>query len=504
MIGAMAASMSIQKVIGMSREMIQLANIQIQAEQKLAAVVQATGMAAGFSANELKKQASALQNVTTVGDESILRIQAIMLTFRKVQGRVFEDAIKLSLDLSAVLGQDVAGSALQLGKALEDPIQGITALRRVGVSFTEAQKDHIATLVEASKLYEAQTLILDELRKQVGGVAEELAKTDVGKIQQMQNALEDTKETIGKQLIPLQLKWNQAVSKTIEGYGKTPKFLRYGFGGLFGFLTQGIGDVDDEIDAMSDKASAAAAKMQQQQASATAMAAKAEGAMKLAKSLQEAKDSMSSLIYEYQILTGQFTEADIAHHELVKDMESRDLPKEAVRAFTQEFEFYTQKIEEAKHQKAMAEASEGVQKKFQEMREELALVRGEMSASELAALQFGRSLDEGLGKEAIERITTRFQKMKEEMEAAELEAKKKKTVEGKIAGLEKRLKESKAPSAQFGRVGFSEFADRLQQSLNQEDPRKKMLEELRAQKKLLAKIEANSRPEGEVDDEVLL
>ena len=39
--------------------------------------------------------------------------------------------------MTAVFGQDLCSSATQLGKALEDPIDGLTALRRVGISFSD-------------------------------------------------------------------------------------------------------------------------------------------------------------------------------------------------------------------------------------------------------------------------------------------------------------------------------------------------------------------------------
>jgi hypothetical protein len=73
------------------------------------------------------------------------------------------------------LGTDLKGSAVQLGKALNDPIAGVGALSRVGVTFTETQKDMIKTMVEAGNVAGAQTLILDELGKEFGGSAKALA-----------------------------------------------------------------------------------------------------------------------------------------------------------------------------------------------------------------------------------------------------------------------------------------------------------------------------------------
>jgi hypothetical protein len=64
-------------------------------------------------------------------------------------------------DMSVALGQDMSSSAIQLGKALNDPIKGVSALQRVGVSFTASQKEQIKTLVQSGRTMDAQKLILD-------------------------------------------------------------------------------------------------------------------------------------------------------------------------------------------------------------------------------------------------------------------------------------------------------------------------------------------------------
>jgi hypothetical protein len=95
-----------------------------------------------------------------------------MQTFRAVSGDTFDRSIELSVDLAEVLGTDLRSQVVQLGKALEDPITGLTALRRVGVSFTESQKEQIKTLVASGEALKAQGIILDTISKQVGGAAE--------------------------------------------------------------------------------------------------------------------------------------------------------------------------------------------------------------------------------------------------------------------------------------------------------------------------------------------
>jgi hypothetical protein len=90
-------------------------------------------------------------------------------------GGVFDRATKAAFDMAAVLKTDARGSAVQLGKALENPIKGVTALAKAGTTFTDQQKEQIRTLVESNNLLAAQELILTEVESQYGGAAEAAA-----------------------------------------------------------------------------------------------------------------------------------------------------------------------------------------------------------------------------------------------------------------------------------------------------------------------------------------
>jgi phage-related minor tail protein len=140
-----------------------------RAQNKLKAVLEATAGVAGRTADELNRMSSALQSATVFDDESITNAQSILLTFRNVRTEVFDRAIEGALDLSTVLGGDLNSAVLQLGKALNDPILGVTALSRAGVQFSEVQKEMIKDLVETNRLADAQAIILDELEGQMGG-----------------------------------------------------------------------------------------------------------------------------------------------------------------------------------------------------------------------------------------------------------------------------------------------------------------------------------------------
>jgi len=115
-------------------------------------------------------------------------------------------------DMSAALGQDGKSSAIQLGKALNDPIKGITALSRVGVSFTAQQKEAIKADVKRGDTLSAQKIILAELSKEFGGSAAAIATPGM----KMDVAWKNLQETIGTKLLPVLAKLAAILIPTIS------------------------------------------------------------------------------------------------------------------------------------------------------------------------------------------------------------------------------------------------------------------------------------------------
>jgi hypothetical protein len=170
------------------------------------AVIASTGMAAGFTAQDMEKLArglSAVSGESLFTDDQLLGAQNVLATFTNIQGINFSSATQAIADLSQAMGQDLQSSAVQVGKALNDPVQGISALQRVGVSFTEAQKEVVESLVAMGDTSEAQRLILKELERQFGGSAAAAAQTFSGQMTVMTEQIEDAKGAIGDALLPL-------------------------------------------------------------------------------------------------------------------------------------------------------------------------------------------------------------------------------------------------------------------------------------------------------------
>ena len=173
-----------------------------QTEAQLNAVLMSTKGAAGMSKDAIIDLAMSLSQMTPFEDDAIVAGESMLLTFTNIGADVFPAATLTMLDMSQAIGQDMKSSAVQLGKALNDPIAGISALSRVGVTFTDAQKEVITAMVEAGNVAGAQKLILSELTTEFGGSAVAAGQTLPGQLTILKNTLGNVSETIGGALIP--------------------------------------------------------------------------------------------------------------------------------------------------------------------------------------------------------------------------------------------------------------------------------------------------------------
>jgi len=190
-------------------------------QAQLGAVLESTGGIAGVTAEKANELADALAKVTLFEDDAIVSGENMLLTFTNIGQKVFPDAIKTALDMSTALGQDLQSSTMQLGKALNNPIDGISALTRVGVTFTDEQKNMITRMVEAGDVMGAQKVILGELTKEFGGSAEAAAKADP--FGMMAKSIGELKEEIGKALLPAFTQLQTALAPIIEKFTEWAK-----------------------------------------------------------------------------------------------------------------------------------------------------------------------------------------------------------------------------------------------------------------------------------------
>ena len=204
---AVAGAFAIRGLVNFAQEAVLGAERAQQFDNILTQVAKTTG---AFGNNltsgtqRLIKFADAQELIIGVEAELIKETQALLLSFKAVgssagvAGGTFDRATKAAFDMAAVLKTSASGSAVQLGKALENPIKGVTALARAGTTFTDQQREQIKVLVESGKLLEAQDLILTEVESQYGGAAEAAALSS----EKIKLAFGQVQDALGTALAP--------------------------------------------------------------------------------------------------------------------------------------------------------------------------------------------------------------------------------------------------------------------------------------------------------------
>lgn len=162
--------------IYMGKQLVDAAYASQKVTKQTEAIIKSTGSAANVTAGQIGKLSQKLSVMTGIDDEAIQSSANLLLTFKAIKNQagqnnnIFDQTTQAVLDMGAVFGSSDA-AAIQLGKALSDPIKGVTALKKSGIDFTEAQKAQIASMVKTGDLLGAQKLILKEVESQVGGTA---------------------------------------------------------------------------------------------------------------------------------------------------------------------------------------------------------------------------------------------------------------------------------------------------------------------------------------------
>jgi hypothetical protein len=211
---------------GVIEEGQEAAKVSAQTEQ----VIRSTGGAAKVSAGGVGELAEALSRKTGMDDEAIQSGANLLLTFTNIRneaGRgndVFDRTVAVAQDMSVALGTDLSSSSMQLGKALNDPIKGLSALTRSGVQFTDQQKEQIRTLVESGRTLDAQKIILAELETQVGGSAAAQATS----LEKLQVTYGNLQETVAARVLPV-------VNRLANTFSGLPEPVQLGVLALGGF-----------------------------------------------------------------------------------------------------------------------------------------------------------------------------------------------------------------------------------------------------------------------------
>lgn len=189
---------------------------QQRAVAQVEAALRSMGNVSGKTSAELQKTADALELRSLFDADVILRdVTANLLTFGNVAGTVFDRAQQAAVDMAQRLQSGPKEAAIQLGKALNDPIKGLTALSRTGIQFDASQTKLIKSLVQTGQVAKAQTVILDELERQFRGSAE--AAADASPWRRAVVQINQAMDQIGEAILPTV----KVVAETVAGMARS-------------------------------------------------------------------------------------------------------------------------------------------------------------------------------------------------------------------------------------------------------------------------------------------
>lgn len=220
---------------------------EMSAEQaQTRAAVKSTGEVAGVSAQHIDALANAELRKTGIDNEQVKSAENVLLRFTSIRdvanNPIFDEATKSTLDLSKAMHIDLQSAALQVGKALNNPVIGMTALRREGVSFTTGQTNTIKKLAETNDMLDAQKLILQHLQVQFGGTADQWGHTLPGAVSHLQASLKNLEASGLKSLEPELVKLANDATAWMDRMEKSGK-LQADVNRIMGDTKTVVGDV---------------------------------------------------------------------------------------------------------------------------------------------------------------------------------------------------------------------------------------------------------------------
>lgn len=222
------------------------------AQTKLESVFKSTKAGAFTSIDALNQHAEALMNATTFDDEAIKGAQATLLSFGTITGDAFTKATDASADLAAFMGTDISSAAKTLGKALAIPELAAGKLAKQGIVLSEAQQQSIDDFVAVGDTAAAQGVILDVFGEKFGTVAEDLAGTHSGQIQQAMVQLGEAGESLGVILLPLFTLLAQGVKGLADFVVANMPIIQSVIGTVMGFVQGLFSSTSGSLSGLSD------------------------------------------------------------------------------------------------------------------------------------------------------------------------------------------------------------------------------------------------------------
>ena len=193
--GIDAAQRSFNQLQGAMQGLADAYAVQEVAETKLATVMQQRMGATDAEIQSIKDLAAAQQEIGVIGDEVQLSGAQQIATFLTEKDSLEALVPAMNNLLAQQKGLNATtGDAVQVGNLMGKAMMGqVDALKRVGITFTEAE----ANVMKYGTEQERAAMLAQIITNNVGEMNAQLAQTESGKQQQLANAIGDVKEQIG-------------------------------------------------------------------------------------------------------------------------------------------------------------------------------------------------------------------------------------------------------------------------------------------------------------------
>lgn len=211
MLGPLKSFMPLLSVVGIAEFANKAIAAFVESEGAIANVnagLKSTKNAIGLTTDQIAGMANAWQKVGIFEDDAIMQnVSAQLLTFGNIGKQNFDRVQGAVMDVTAKLkglnatGEDLRGVSIMFGKAMDDPIRGMAAMRRVGISFSNAEEQQVKQMVAANNVLGAQNFMLKAIERQYGGTSEALGKTAGGMALIKKHKFDDELENLGKSFL---------------------------------------------------------------------------------------------------------------------------------------------------------------------------------------------------------------------------------------------------------------------------------------------------------------
>lgn len=191
---------------------------------RLAQALKNHGAAAKITAADMDELVVKTGQMSRFNQEAV-KSSGMMLLQLGMTGDEIREIIPLAADLAESMGGDLPQASRVLALALQNPERAWRLLRSANIAFTEEQRESIKEMVKAGDTAKAQALIMEQVRKSVGGMAGTAANTVAGHVDQLSDSIRELRQAIGEWMAgPLKefLDGLKAVVDTITPGKKSP------------------------------------------------------------------------------------------------------------------------------------------------------------------------------------------------------------------------------------------------------------------------------------------